>query len=52
MSDAVYWLGRKVCDAMADNVCVSAADARTTGTIVLGGLILLLLLVWLLRSGR
>ena len=51
MSDAVYWLGRKVC-AMADNVCVSAADARITGTVVLAGLIVLLLLVWLLRSAR
>ena len=52
MSDAVYWLGRKVCDVMADNVCMSTADARSAGTIVLTGFVVLLFLVWVLRSGK
>jgi hypothetical protein len=34
---------------MADNVCMSAADVRTTGATVLTGIIVLLFLVWVLR---
>ena len=52
MFDAVYWLGRKVCDAMADNVCMSAADVRTAGATVLTGIVVFLFFVWVLRSGR
>ena len=49
VNNPLYWLGKNVCDAVANNHC-TATDVRFTGVmLVIGFLVVILVAVWALR---